>query len=203
MFSNFKEVHLSRFYFQANRDGDGNGSNADNNQSNQSDNNSNALTFESWLSSQPDDVKTKVQPLFNAHVEKLQNTVKATREERDEFSKQLRDATNKLTKDSDERKRLEEIADKYDEATRRADFFEDALSNNCHNPKAAYAIAKAENLFTKAGLPDWKKIEEVVPEFFGDSKRNLSKKKTAGAGNDKEPQSAMTMNDWIRAEARK
>lgn len=202
MFSNFKEVHLSHFYFEANRDGAQGGANADNQADQSNDSNSNAETFESWLNSQPDQVKAKVQPLFNAHIEKLQNTVKATREERDDFSRQLRDATGKLSKDSEERKRLEGIVDQFDEATRRADFFEEAISSNCHNPKAAYAIAKSENLFTKSGAPDWKKIQEVVPEFFGNGKVTI-KKKTAGGGTGEEAPSSATMNDWIRAQARK
>jgi len=198
MFPNYKKFHLSPFFFEANRDG-GSGNNGDNN-SNDNQNN-NAETFESWLDKQSDEIKTKAKPLFTAHIEKLQNTVKATREERDDFSKQLRDATNKLAKDSEERKRLEDIANQYDEQTRRADFYEDSFSQNCHNPKAAYAIAKSENLFTKSGAPDWKKIQEVVPEFFGDKKRELPRKKTSGSGTGEEPPSSQTMNDWIRSQA--
>lgn len=200
MFPNYRKFHLSHFFFQNQGDagdGTGSGDNSNGDQSNTTE------TFESWLEKQPDEIKAKAKPLFTAHIEKLKNTVKATREERDDFSNQLRDATNKLAKDSDERKRLEAIADQYDEQTRRADFYEQSLAEGCHNPKAAYAIAKSEELFTKSGAPNWAKIKETVPEFFGEGKKVLPKKKTAGSGTGEEPPSSETMNDWIRREANK
>lgn len=202
MFPDFNKFHLSPFFFEANREG-GQGSAGDNNSNDNSDKKDNSTeTFDSWLEAQPKEIKDKVQPLFAARLEKLKSTVKATRDERDDFSKQLRDAIKKLDKESEDRKGLEVLANQYEEANKRADFYEDAGSYNCQNPKAAYAIAKAENLFTKSGLPDWKKIQEAVPEFFG-KKSNLPKKGGAGNGTGEEPPTSMSMSDWIREEARK
>ncbi len=197
MFPNYKEFHLSHFFFEANREGGGEGGEGDNNQNNQPE------TFETWLAAQPKETQDKVSPLFSAHVEKLQSTVKATRKERDDLSVELRDTAKKLDKESNERKALEETADKLDAANRRADFYEDATSHNCRNPKAAYIIAEKENLFTKAGLPDWKRIEETAPEFFGEVKKKLPIKKTAGNGNEQGAPSSAGMNDWIRSSANK
>lgn len=184
-------------YWEASRDGgDNNGSN----QSEQSNEQQNSETFETWLGAQPEEVKKKVQPLFDAHIQNLRNTVKATRQERDDFERQLREATGKLAKDSDERKTFEGLADQLTEANRRAEFLEQAPANNCNNPKAAYLLAKSLEAFDKKGNPDWKRLAEEAPQFFGEPpKRNP--KKTSGSGTNNEPSGTLTMNDWIRQQA--
>lgn len=203
MFPNYREFHLSHFFFKNQSDANSGGEGDGNNSQSNNQNNSNVETFESWLEAQPDEIKNKAKPLFTAHVEKLQSTVKATRKERDDLSVELRDAAKKLEKESAERKALEDSADKLDAANRRADFYEDAPSHNCRNSKAAYIIAEKENLFLKNGLPDWKKIEETAPEFFGEVKKKLPGKGGAGSGTGEEPASGLTMNDWIRAQAKR
>lgn len=199
---------LSPFFFEANRDGGqagGGGTNNQNQNSNQNQENGNQndtqqADFTSWLAGQKEDIQKVVKPLFDAHVKGLRSSLEAAREERDDFSRQLRDAAKKLKADSDERKEFEGLADKLDEANRRADFFEEATDNNCHNARAAFAIAKAENLFTKSGAPDWKKIQEAVPEFFTEKKKVI-KKRTAGEGAEGQHSGASSMNDWIRRSA--
>jgi hypothetical protein len=155
-------------------------------------------SFDAWYSSQNDDIKKLANPL-KEHFERMQNTVKETRKERDTLSRQFRDAAKKLEAGSDAQKKLEELATNFDEANRRADFYEEAPSHECRNPKAAYAIAVAHELFTKNGAPDWKAIQVEVPEFFG--AKTTTTRKTAGAGTGKQPSSTASINDWIRQQA--
>lgn len=157
-------------------------------------------TFDSWLAKQSEETRKVVQPLYQERLTALENTVKATRKERDDFSRELRTTAGKLAADSDEKKLLLEKADNYDEANRRADFYEQAPANECRNAKAAYAIAKSQDLFTKSGLPDWKQIKMEAPELFGQP-TNLKPRKTAGSGTDAAPTNAGSMNDWMRKRA--
>ncbi len=207
MFPNYREFHLSHFFFQSNA-GSGAGSGAgDNSNVNNSNNNSNSDTntnkepenFDAWLAAQPDEVKNKVKSLYDASIVDLKNTVKATRTERDDFSKQLRDASKKLEAGSDQQKQLLELANSNDEANRRADFYEQAPQYECKNPKAAYAIAKSQDLFTKSGAPDWKSISAEAPELFGKVIKTI--KGSAGSGTGKQVTNTGSMNDWIRKEA--
>lgn len=187
---------------EANRDGgEGNGSNNNaNNDSNNNQSNNNSMTLDTWLASQDEAVRNTIQPLITAHIERLQNTVRDTRQERDDFSRQLREATAKLKENSEERAQFEQLSQKLDLASKRADFYEDAPSNGCINAKAAFAIAQASNLFTRTGAPDWKAIKEEAPELFGaKAKRVVSR--TAGEGTENNNAQGASMNDWIRASA--
>lgn len=173
-----------------------------NGQSDNQEDHSNDETIETFLNSLDPKLKEKGTQLLTTHIEKLQNAVKATREERDAFQLQLKDAIKKAGKDSDLGKQLETLSSQLDEANHKADFYEAAETNGCHNPKAAFLIAKSADTFTKSGAVDWKALQELAPEFFGD-KRQTTKKKTAGSGTGKEPSGSMSMNEWIRAQANK
>lgn len=199
-------LRLSRYFFDANRDGGSGGNDDSNSDGSSNDNNQNnnaPATFDAWLDAQPDEAKKQVKALYDASVATLQATIKATRQERDDFSRQLRETTKRL-KDGDEAKeQLNKLADDYDKATKRADFMEEAISEQCRNAKAAYAIAVSDDLFTKSGAPDWKAIKAAAPELFGEQ-RNLPRKKVAGSGTNtsQEASANASMNDWIRRQAR-
>lgn len=157
-------------------------------------------TWEEYVASLPEDQKSVVTSLYEAQNSALLKTVKATRQERDTFADQLRDAAKKLEKGSEAQTQLLEHVAALEEANRRADFYEAAPFQECKNPKAAYAIAKASNLFVKAtGLPDWKAIKEEAPELFGPVTKPKGKG-AAGAGTDDKPRGT-TINQFIRAKA--
>ncbi|NPV85992.1 MAG: hypothetical protein HPY45_08300 [Anaerolineae bacterium] len=131
-------------------------------------------TFETWLDKQDE----KVKALYSAHITGLKNTVSATRQERDELAKQIRELAGKAEKGSEAEKALKDISARLEAAERRAAFLEEASKPEigCRNPKAAYAVAIAEGLFnSKTGLPDWETLKKIAPEFFG--------VKPAGSGN--------------------
>jgi len=123
------------------------------------------IKFDEWLAKQDEAVKTA----YEEHVTGLKATVKATRDERDQFAKELRDAAGKVAKGSEAEKALNDMAGKYEAAEKRASFFEDAVKPgiDCRNPKAAYALAVTDNLFDRKGSPDWAALKAAAPELFG------------------------------------
>lgn len=172
--------------------------NQNNQQNNQQDNQQQAsekpASFETWLEKQPDDVKS----LYQSHVTGLQNTVKATRDERDALKQQIKDLLPKAEKGSELEKSLTDFSTKLEVAERRATFVEEAIKPEigCRNPKAAYAIAFADNLFDRRGNPDWTAIKAAAPELFGSPSVNGN----AGAGTNQQPPKG-GMNEFIRRAA--
>lgn len=152
------------------------------------------VTWNKWLEGQAEDVRK----LYGEHISGLTNTVAATRKERDAFAKELRDATGKLEKGSEAEKRLSELAEKLELTEKRATFLEEAVKPEigCRNPKAAYALAVAEDLFSRNGAPDWRAIREVAPELFGKSSSSTA---NAGNGTDEKMRPGASMDDIIRA----
>src|SRR5690606_31036730 len=120
--------------------------------------------FEAWLGEQPEHVKTAIE----ARSASLHNALKSEREQRKDLTRQLRDAAAKAEEGSALRQQLEEISSKHEAAERKAAFYEEAgrPEIGCSNPKAAYLVAMAEDLFTRSGAPDWKAIKEAAPELF-------------------------------------
>lgn len=147
-------------------------------------------SFDEWIGKQTDEVKA----LYQSHVTGLQNTVKATRDERDALSKQIKDLLPKAEKGSEMEKSLTEFGAKLEAAERRAAFAEEAGKPEigCRNPKAAYALAMADNLFDRRGNPDWSAIKSAAPELFGKAGTTGH----AGNGTDENPPKA-DMNDFI------
>lgn len=135
--------------------------------------------FEDWLDSQPDETKTLIQERFSS----LENSVKATRTERDGYSKELKELSKKLGKDNEATTHINELTAKLDKSEKKAAFIEDASNNGCKRPSVAYTIAEAEQFYTEDGLPDWDKIREAVPELFTAQSLNTD----AGSGTNKKP----------------
>jgi len=122
------------------------------------------LDFDAWLGNQPANVKTA----YERKTTGLHSALSTEREQRKELAKQLRDATGKAEQGSELAKRLEEISGRAEQAERRAAFYEEAGKPEigCANPKAAFLVASADDLFTKSGEPDWKAIKAAAPELF-------------------------------------
>ena len=104
-----------------------------------------------------------MKSLIGERLTSLENTVRATRTERDD-AKKLSDA-----------------------ATKKATFYETAYSQNCTRPQAAYALATTENLFTQDGQPDWTRIQQALPEVFKSANGNGNANTKAGAGTQTQP----------------
>lgn len=121
-------------------------------------------SFEAFLEKQPAEVKA----LYESHTSGLKNAVSATRKERDDLSRQVKELLKSAEKGSDLERQLNEFQGKLDSAERRASFAEDAIKPEigCTNVKAAFAIAQADDLFTRSGSPDWEAIKRAAPELF-------------------------------------
>lgn len=149
------------------------------------------VEFEKWLGEQPDNIKNA----YETHVTGLKNTVAATRNERDDFKKQLAGLAKQVEKGSEAERQLQEMSGKIELAERKANFMEDALRPEigCKNPRTAYALAVSEDMFSKNGSPDWASIKLAAPELFiaGGAKGK------AGAGTG-EPPKTQDMNAYIR-----
>lgn len=156
-----------------------------------------AQTFESFgkfIEKQPDEVKA----LYEKETSGLKNTVQATRQERDDLAKQIKELLPKAEKGSDVEKTLNETLGKLEAAERRATFAEQALQPgiDCKNIKAAYALAVSDDLFDRKGLPNWDAIKKEAPELFGKPAANGN----AGAGTS-QVTTAQDINDLIRRAA--
>lgn len=153
-------------------------------------------TWDAFLEKQPEEVKA----LYTNHNQSLLNTVTATRDERDSFKKLIKDLTPKAEKGSELERALTETSAKLEVSERRASFLEDAVNPaiECRNPGAAWVIAKAQDLFTKNGQPDWKAIKSAAPELFGKVIANAN----AGAGTQTPPAQKSDMNAFIRNRGR-
>jgi hypothetical protein len=151
-----------------------------------------AQTWEKFLEGQPDEIKT----LYGEHTKGLQNTVQATRDERDALAKQIRDdLLPKATKGSELEVSLNDTLKKLEASDKRANFAEQAIKPEigCRNPKVAFALATASDLFKRNGDPDWEAIKKEAPELFGPLIPN------ANAGNGTEDTTPpVDMNEFLR-----
>lgn len=161
-------------------------------------------TLEAWLAEQPDEQRALITPLVEKRLQPLENTVKATRQERDALAGELKKLTKKLGENSDAAQQLNEFAEKLEGANRKAEFFETSAGlpngKKCSNPRAAYAVMVSGNLYTKTGQPDWSAIEEEAPELFAQP-TTPTPRSNAGNGARTPPEKKQSISDYIRAEA--
>ena len=153
------------------------------------------LTFESWFGSQDETVKG----LIDAHIKGLKSALESERAQRSDLARQLRDVTAKAEKGSELEKALMEVSTQLEAAERRAAFYEEAgrPEIGCLNPKAAFALAQAEDLYDKRGRVDWEALKASAPELF----RPRVPQGNAGLGTSGPPPAHKSMNDFIRRAA--
>lgn len=157
-------------------------------------------SFEGWLDGQTDEVKA----LYKTHTEKLTNTVKAVRDERDDLQKQLKAAGKTLEEGSAAKKALDDISGKLDEANRRADFFQAATRPDvgCTSPELAWlAVQSGGSEFVDGrGNVKFDLLKERHPALFAG--KPPAPKGNAGAGTDTPPAGKpSSVDDMIRTKA--
>lgn len=158
-------------------------------------------TFEGWLETQPEDVKA----LYTSHTEGLRNTVKATRDERDDLKKQLKDLGKTLEEGSAAKKTVDEMSAKLDEATRKAEFFEAAAKPGVEllDAGVAWLVVQTDSKFMDSrGNVKFDVLKEQHPALFG---KPAVPPSHAGAGRDGDNQNLATksMDNFIRSAAGK
>ena len=143
----------------------------------------------------------EMRALYDQSVTGLRNTVQATRQERDALRARVDALVGAL--DGKEptavKQQLTELQMELATANQRAAFYEDAgrAEIGCRNPKLAFMVAQAEQLFDRRGNPDWQAIRAAAPELFGP----VVPQGNAGAGTGSPPATKQSINDYIRQAA--
>ncbi len=153
-------------------------------------------SYEEWIKGQDETIKGLITQRFQA----LETTVKATRSERDDLAKQVKEIAKKAEEGSELRKTLDSLSKQLDVAELRASFFEDAVKPEigCANPRLAFIAAQQDQLIDGRGKVHWDELKQAYPELF---KRPTPPVTNAGAGTSAPPSPAKTMNDLIRQAA--
>lgn len=153
------------------------------------------LDFDEWINGQDETVKG----LITARFQNLENTVKATRGERDTLAQDIKKLAKEQKEGSEAKAALEKISAQLEATERRAAFLEEALNPalQVRNARAAWLLAEAGNHFKKSGAPDWDAIRAEAPELFG----LPTARANAGNGTQTPPSPSQSMNDFIRKSA--
>jgi len=159
-------------------------------------NDAGSQTWEAWLATQGDDVKS----LFEGHVKGLKSALDAERSQRSDLAKQLRDATAKLSKDSEARPALEQLTAQMETVQQRADFYEAAMQPEigCVNPRLAFIAAQDSGAIDQRGRIHWDTLKAAFPELF---RKPAAPAGHAGAGTGQPPPAKEGMNKFIRTAA--
>lgn len=156
------------------------------------------LTFDAWLSSQPNDVKDLVED----HAAGLKSALEAERMQRRTLERQLKDAAKSLPKDSDQRAVLEEMSAKLTAASRTADFYDRAHAAGAGNLRLLFIAAQDAGLVDQNGEANFETLKQRFPELFG---KRAAAQPPAPAGNagsgTTNPQKPLDMNARIRQAA--
>ncbi len=149
-------------------------------------------TFETWLQGQDD----ATRQLIEGHTQGLRTALQSERQQRSDLARQLRELAPQAEKGSKLEQQLTQIQSQVEAAERRAQFVEEAIRPEvgCSNPRAAFLVAQAENLFDGRGNPNWEAIKVAAPELF----RPKVPASNAGNGTQGTPPQTANMNDFIR-----
>ena len=154
------------------------------------------LTFDAWLAGQDDTIKG----LVSENVRGLKTALEAERADRKRFERDLRDAAAKLTANSEERKRLEDIAGQLDQASKKSAFYEQAHAAGVSDIRLAWLACQQGGYFTRRGEPDLVALKEAHPSLFGTPAAQRPAG-NAGSGAGAQAPSKPGMNDFIRRAA--
>ena len=149
-----------------------------------------AKTWQEFFDKQSDGVKK----LYNDHHTALQNSVKATRDERDAFEKQIKELLPEAEKGSEFEKNLTEALEKLTKETKRANFFEAGIKPEigCTNLSLAFLLTETKDLYKKDGSPDWDAIKKEFPEGFASKASDQKKNNSSFSETDVKDQNVLT-----------
>lgn len=120
------------------------------------------ITWDGWYGTLGNDHKA----LIDTHLTGLKETVKATRQERDELAKQLKALAGKAEKGSELEAQITQLQAQLTTQTQRAGFVEAAPAKGVTNIAAAWKLALADGLISKDGDTDWEALKKTYPELF-------------------------------------
>lgn len=150
-------------------------------------------TFEAWLDSQSDEIKTR----FEEQTQGLRSALKSERENVRSLSAQLNELKGAAEKGSELEQQITALQVKLQESERHARFIDSANGAGCTNAKAAYKLAKADDtLWRRDGSPDWEAIKETAPEFF---QKPIKASGNPGSGTNTDPSAGSKMHPMDEA----
>lgn len=160
------------------------------------------LTWDIWLGKLPDDQRTTATALYEGSVQGLKSALKNERASRSDLEKQLRETAKKLESGSDAQKQMTDMADRMEQANRRADFYELASKpeTGIADAAAAWLIinANAEEYIDRKGSVRLDLLKQNHPILFG---RPSTPRANAGSGAGQNGAGKSDMNDYIRSRA--
>ena len=153
------------------------------------------VSYDEWIKTQSPEIKTMLEQRSSS----LLNTVQATRRERDDLSRQLKEAAKGLEAGSEARKAMESMSAQLEAAEQRAVFYEEAgrPEIGCTNPRLAYIAAQQDQLIDARGRINWDGLRSAYPELF----RRAAPTTNAGAGTQNTQPATGGMNAFIRRAA--
>lgn len=158
------------------------------------------LSFDSWITEQPDPVKS----LLDGHTRGLKSALDSEREARKGMEKQIKDLAAKAEKGSDLERQLTELVNQQNAAEVRAAFYEEAHSVGISNLKLAYIVASQEGMIDQKGRVNWEGLKKGYPELFAATIKPAPGNAGSGTGSAPGQKSAnQIMNDFILRGGRK
>lgn len=119
-------------------------------------------SFDDWLGDQPEAIKA----LYASHTDGLRSALRKERDDNKSLTKQLKDLGSKLEDGSEARKALDEITQKLEGESSRADFYEEAVGVGVADLKLAWLAVKSEPELTNRGKVDFDKMRSLHPQLF-------------------------------------
>jgi hypothetical protein len=141
----------------------------------------------------------EAKTLYETHTTGLRSALQNERTQRSELAKQISTLSKQAAEGSDLKKSLEAMTGQLEQATQRADFFEQAAKPEigCTNPTLAFLAARESGLIDAKGRIQWDTLKQTYPELFKQRVPAVQ----AGAGTQTPPAAKHTMTEYIRAAA--
>lgn len=159
-------------------------------------------TWDAWLGAQPEDQRTRIATLYQAHEQGLRSALESERGERKRFEQQVRDLSKSVEKGSALEQQLNATLTQLETANRRADFVEQAAKteNGVADIAAAWIIAsaQADTYFDRKGNVNFALLKQNHPTLFRGA---VTPRANAGAGTGQTGDGKHSMNDFIRKSA--
>lgn len=153
------------------------------------------LTFDSWLETQDDNIKT----LIGDHTSGLKSALQTERQQRTELAKALKDATKDLEEGSKARDALDGLSAKLDAHEQQLAFYETATAAGVTNLKLAWIAAREAGAIDKRGNVNIETLKADYPELFKQKSPPITPGNGGnGAGGSGLP-SMKNMDNFIRA----
>jgi hypothetical protein len=133
-----------------------------------------------YADSLPEDVRAD----YLEQLTRLESSVKAARQERDDLDKRLRELPSQ-----------DDLESKLASRDREITFLKGAGAKGVKDTRLAWALASTEKTFKEDGSVDWSKLKELSPALF-----TAPIKTGAGSGTGGDPATQKrTMSDALRA----